>query len=96
MTFDPQTLSIPEVSYRTARFLGVPLPPCFRIAIITRSLAGWLKPQTGEVTALGDEIALKYVTIRRSVMFAGGCMTDTCCKQISDLVDVTDRCSWIS
>jgi hypothetical protein len=52
MTFDPQTLSIPDVSYRTARFLGVPLPPCFRIAIITRSLAGWLQPKTGEVTAV--------------------------------------------
>ena len=57
MTFDPQTLSIPEVSHRTARFLGVPLPPCFRIAIITRSLAGWLKPQTGEVIDLGREVA---------------------------------------
>jgi hypothetical protein len=58
MTFDPQTLSIPEVSHRTARFLGVPLPPCFRIAIVTRSLAGWLKPQTGEVTAVSAGAAL--------------------------------------
>ena len=58
MRFDPQTLSIPDVSYRTAKFLGVPLPPCFRIAIITRSLTGWLKPDTGEVNTAGVTTAV--------------------------------------
>lgn len=38
LEFDPQTLSIPDVSQRTAKFLGLPLPPFFRIAVLTRSL----------------------------------------------------------
>lgn len=36
--FDIDTLSIPDVSYDTARILGLPLPPIFRIAIQPLSL----------------------------------------------------------
>ena len=38
VVFDIGTLSIPDVSYRTARILGIPLPPIFRIAIVPKSL----------------------------------------------------------
>ena len=38
VVFDVGTLSIPDVSYRTARFLGVPLLPIFRIAVVPKSL----------------------------------------------------------
>lgn len=51
LTFEPQTLSIPDVSYRTAKFLGVPLLPFFRIAIDSQSLTGWLEPESGKVSS---------------------------------------------
>lgn len=49
LRFDPATLSIPDVGFRTARFLGLPLPPIFKIAIESRSLKGFLDRETGEV-----------------------------------------------
>lgn len=33
MKFDPETLYIPDVNYKTAKFLGAPLVPPFRIQI---------------------------------------------------------------
>mmetsp|Transcript_13040 Transcript_13040/g.39505 ORF Transcript_13040/g.39505 Transcript_13040/m.39505 type:complete len:264 (+) Transcript_13040:221-1012(+) len=47
--FDIDTLSIPDVSYDTARILGLPLPPIFRIAIQPLSLQGTVDRGTGKV-----------------------------------------------
>ena len=33
VTFDPETLYIPDVNYKTAKFLGAPMVPPFRIQI---------------------------------------------------------------
>ena len=33
VTFDPETLYIPDVNYKTAKFLGAPMGPPFRIQI---------------------------------------------------------------
>ncbi len=38
LEFDPVSVAIPDVSSDTARILGLPLPPLFRIAIQPRSL----------------------------------------------------------
>ena len=38
IVFDPAAVSIPDVRYSTARVVGVPLPPVFRIRIEPESL----------------------------------------------------------
>ena len=36
--FDPAAVNIPDVTWRTATFLGLPLPPIFRIRVQPESL----------------------------------------------------------
>lgn len=38
MTFDPSTLSIPDVNYRNTTFMGVPMAPPFSIAVKPKKL----------------------------------------------------------
>ena len=38
MTFDPSTLTIPDVNYRNTTFMGVPMAPPFSIAVKPRKL----------------------------------------------------------
>ncbi|SBO42224.1 hypothetical protein [Cyanobium sp. NIES-981] len=45
--FDPAALAIPDLSWRTTRVLGVPIPPGVRIAIEPLELAGQLDTATG-------------------------------------------------
>ena len=47
--FDPAAVCIPAVSWRTATFLGLPLPPIFKIEVLPESLEGWIERGTGEV-----------------------------------------------
>lgn len=49
LSFDASTLSIPDVSYATARFLSVPLLPIFNIAIDSQKLTGFLERASGRV-----------------------------------------------
>ena len=39
--FDLATLNIPDVSYKTAKFLGVPMVPGLKIAIVPSALEVW-------------------------------------------------------
>jgi hypothetical protein len=52
LTFDPARVAIPALNWRTARFLGLPLPPGLEIAIRPVRLAGWVDRASGRV-ALG-------------------------------------------
>ena len=38
ITFDPSTLSIPDVNYRNTTFMGVPMAPPFSIAVKPKKL----------------------------------------------------------
>lgn len=48
VTFDAQTLYIPDVYSKTAKFLGAPMPPPFRIRIEPVKLEGIINRSTGE------------------------------------------------
>ncbi|KAK9825440.1 hypothetical protein WJX81_008139 [Elliptochloris bilobata] len=45
--FDPAEVMIPAVDYSTARFMGVPLMPPFRIAVQPTKLQGYVDRHTG-------------------------------------------------
>ena len=47
--FDPSQLSIPALTWRNTRILGMPLPPGLTIAIEPEQLAGQWHPSSGEV-----------------------------------------------
>jgi hypothetical protein len=47
--FDPPQLNIPDLSWRTTRILGVPIPPGVGIAIEPLELGGELDPASGAV-----------------------------------------------
>ncbi|MFS6827462.1 hypothetical protein [Cyanobium sp. ATX-6F1] len=47
LEFDPTALPIPPLTWRTTRFLGLPLPPGLSIAIEAEQLAGSLDSATG-------------------------------------------------
>lgn len=49
LVFDPATLSIPALTWRTTRFLGLPLPPGLCIAVHPEQLDGRWQPSTGAV-----------------------------------------------
>jgi hypothetical protein len=48
--FDPAGLLIPSLSWRTARFLGLPLPPGLEIAIAPERLEGSFHADSGAIT----------------------------------------------
>lgn len=48
--FDAAELHIPDVSFRTATLLGVPIPPPIRIEIVTDSLEGTVDRDIGKVS----------------------------------------------
>lgn len=50
LLFDPATLRIPDLTWRTTRLLGLPIPPGVRIAIEPLELAGELEPGTGRIS----------------------------------------------
>ncbi|MFM7643148.1 MAG: hypothetical protein ACKO45_16585 [Cyanobium sp.] len=52
LVFDPATLTIPPLSTRTTRFLGLPLPPGLQIAIAPQQLQGRWHPPSGAVELL--------------------------------------------
>ena len=47
LSFEPAALSIPDLSWRTTRFLGLPLPPGLRIAVHPERLEGRWQLATG-------------------------------------------------
>ena len=47
--FDPSSLVIPSLNWRTTRFLGLPLPPGISISIQPETLEGSLNARTGAV-----------------------------------------------
>ena len=47
--FDPAQLSIPALTWRSTRVLGLPLPPGLAIAIQPEKLQGQWRPSSGEV-----------------------------------------------
>ncbi|XP_051138105.1 uncharacterized protein LOC127256245 [Andrographis paniculata] len=47
--FDAQRLYIPPMSFNTARFLGLPLPPFLRIDIVPEALYGTIDRESGEI-----------------------------------------------
>jgi hypothetical protein len=49
LRFDTDTLHIPPMDGRSARFLGLPLPPGLSIAILPELLQGWLDPARGRL-----------------------------------------------
>jgi hypothetical protein len=49
LVFAPEQLRIPPLSWRSTRFLGLPLPPGLTIAIEPRRLSGHLDPASGEL-----------------------------------------------
>jgi len=48
VTFDPHTLFIPDVNYKTAKFLGAPMAPPFKIRIEPVQLEGYIDKSTGQ------------------------------------------------
>jgi len=49
LLFDPATLRIPALTFRTTRFLGLPLPPGLAIAVHPEQLEGRWQPASGAV-----------------------------------------------
>jgi hypothetical protein len=49
LVFDPASLVIPELNWRTTRFLGLPLPPGLAIAVLPEQLQGRWQPTSGAV-----------------------------------------------
>ena len=49
VSFEPSTLLIPPLNWRTTRVLGLPLPPGLEIAIAPEQLAGSIDSATGAV-----------------------------------------------
>lgn len=49
VSFEPSTLLIPPLNWRTTRVLGLPLPPGIKIAIAPEELAGSIDRATGAV-----------------------------------------------
>jgi hypothetical protein len=49
LRFDPAQLLIPDLSWRTTRVLGLPLPPGLRIAVLPERLEGRWHPEAGAV-----------------------------------------------
>lgn len=62
VTFDADTLYIPDVNYKTAKFMGAPMVPPFRIKIKPVKLEGEINRSTGEA-------ALEFVA---DFMFTAG------------------------
>eukprot|EP00892_Ulva_mutabilis_P011684 jgi/Ulvmu1/8889/UM049_0071.1 len=48
LEFDPATVDIPTLSFRTTKVLGLPIPPPLQIAIDASELKGWLDTETGQ------------------------------------------------
>lgn len=46
--FDPTTLSIPTIDYKSTKVLGIPIPPPLSIKIIPKELKGTVNMKTGE------------------------------------------------
>jgi hypothetical protein len=49
LVFDPASLVIPELNWRTTRFLGLPLPPGLAIAVLPEQLQGRWQRTSGTV-----------------------------------------------
>ena len=49
LAFPAETIRIPDLNWRTTRFLGLPLPPGLSIGIHPELLTGEVDPQTGQV-----------------------------------------------
>jgi len=49
LAFDPASVTIPPLTWRNTRYLGVPLPPGIQIAVTPRRLSGWVDRKSGEV-----------------------------------------------
>jgi hypothetical protein len=49
LRFDPKTLAIPSLDWRSTRVLGLPLPPGVTIGIHTTALAGSFDPVSGQL-----------------------------------------------
>ena len=47
--FSPETFSIPPLSWRTTRFLALPLPPGLKIKMYLDNLEGTINQETGEI-----------------------------------------------
>ena len=48
IVFDPATLRIPPLDYRSTRLFGIPLPPPLKIDIVPRALQGEVNTATGQ------------------------------------------------
>jgi hypothetical protein len=46
--FDPKTLNIPPIDYRSTKVIGIPIPPPLQIRIIPKELKGTVNMKTGE------------------------------------------------
>jgi hypothetical protein len=63
VVFAPASLTIPSLSTRTTRFLGLPLPPGLQIAIAPEELQGRWHPERGD-------LELKFVARFRPLLAA--------------------------
>ena len=50
LCFDPNTLNIPALNWRTTKLLGLPLPPGLEITIDSQKLEGTLAPASGSIS----------------------------------------------
>lgn len=48
LAFNPATVTIPTLNWRTTRYLGLPLPPGLEIAVTPRALGGWVDRPSGQ------------------------------------------------
>eukprot|EP01026_Neomeris_dumetosa_P041183 TRINITY_DN3406_c0_g1_i6.p1 TRINITY_DN3406_c0_g1~~TRINITY_DN3406_c0_g1_i6.p1 ORF type:complete len:246 (+),score=16.53 TRINITY_DN3406_c0_g1_i6:63-740(+) len=48
LQWDPEEVFIPDLTYQTTTFLGIPLPPPLKIAIVPNKLEGWWDQESGE------------------------------------------------
>jgi len=54
--FDPTTVVIPDLSWRTATIFSIPIPPPLNIAIVPQLLEGTVDTNTGEVSLQFDAL----------------------------------------
>eukprot|EP01023_Acetabularia_acetabulum_P055274 TRINITY_DN6368_c0_g1_i6.p2 TRINITY_DN6368_c0_g1~~TRINITY_DN6368_c0_g1_i6.p2 ORF type:complete len:223 (-),score=29.67 TRINITY_DN6368_c0_g1_i6:224-892(-) len=52
LLWEPSQIFIPDLTYQTTTFLGIPLPPPLKIAIVPQKLEGWWEQESGEAQLL--------------------------------------------
>jgi hypothetical protein len=75
LRFEPDTLTIPPLDWRSTRLFALPLPPGVTIRIVPRELAGSLDPRSG---AIDLRFRARFHCTIRGLIRAAPLIVETC------------------